>query len=171
MFGRSIIRLLVVLIVTLPSRLDAQGCGNITTGPFGHDAVYFNDPTNQQRVLFDLTLGGAINSVQYYGVEYVRSDSNASLAQSILYSGGFQPTTAGDRVGHGSSVLGVQCDANSVWITSGLLDFNQGASGGTPGYQVNAGNFVWDALASPLVSSTYARWVQNRRLTSVLLGA
>lgn len=160
---------LTVIAFAVAGHLYAAGekCTQTTTfsptSGVTHQAVYLNDPAGQQTAVFDLAWGGALVSLTYGGTQHVSATSTAGAIQPILRAGAYQPTQAGDDQNRGTPMIGVACSPHSLWLTSGLVEYQSGASHG-PSASYVYNNNQWNSftmLAAPYVVSTYAYFVPN----------
>ncbi len=147
---------------------------NFTMQPGEIDqAIVFNDPANEQTVLFDLTEGGAIVSLKYHDTEYIWGYNGGGLLQMAfhnrrndgLWEGDYNPTQAGDGTSM-SPVTGIGGNGkDSIVIITMMLDFNH-----NNGFYQHPFIAVWGgkidthiptSYFTPYTLETIARWVPN----------
>jgi len=141
-------------------------------------AVILRDPAHEQTVLFDVTAGGAIVSLEYRGIEHIWGNNAGAMLQMAIHNriafqgvgspqgGDYNPTQAGDEYSN-SPVTGVGCEGtSSVDIVTMLLDFNLNAS-----FYEHALIAVWGgrindgipaSYLTPFTLETRASWVRSR---------
>lgn len=141
-------------------------------------AVVLRDPAREQTVLFDITAGGAIVSLQYHGIEHIWGSNAGAMLQMAIHNriafqktgspqgGDYNPTQAGDEYSN-SPVTGVACDGtSSVDIVTMLLDFNLNASFYRHALIAVWGGRVNDGIPAsyftPFTLETQASWVRSR---------
>ena len=136
-------------------------------------AIVFEDPAGEQKVIFDTTEGGAIVSWKYRNVEHVWGYNGGGMLQMAFHNnmqtddwqGDYNPTQAGDGTSF-SPVTGIACDGKrSVDILSTLLDFAHN-QGGFPHpliavWNGRVNNIIPLSYSSPYTLETRAEWVKN----------
>lgn len=166
---------LALLLASFVASHQAHGaCGSTTFQPISkfipagttHNAYYLTDPAGEQRAVFDLLWGGALASLKQNGVERVWGHATGGMVQPAFHSFpnglDYNPTLAGDKSNKGSAVMGVQCiDANTLFIMSGTLDYNRGASQLIISKTVLNGAVVANSYATPYTVVTKATFVPN----------
>lgn len=152
----------------------SAACGATTFQPISrfvpsgttHNAYYLTDPTGEQRAVFDIVWGGALASLKQNGVERAWGHATGGMVQPAFHSfpngQDYNPTLAGDQSNKGSAVMGVRCvDANTLYLISGTLDYNRGASGFIISNTVLNGAVVPNSYATPYTVVTIATFVAN----------
>jgi hypothetical protein len=171
---KTYVRILVLLFLVVLARKAQAACGATTFQPISkfvpagttHNAYYLTDPFGEQRAVFDLLWGGAMASLKQNGVERVWGNGVGGMVQPAFHSlatgQDYNPTQAGNNGNIGSAVMGVRCiDANTLYIMSGTLDFNKGASGLIISNTVLNGAVVPNSYATPYTVVTIATFVPN----------
>jgi hypothetical protein len=161
-------------LVVFVSQEARAGCGATTFQPISqfvpagttHNAYFLTDPSGQQRAVFDLLWGGALASLKQSNIEKIWGHATGGMVQPAFHSlatgQDYNPTQAGDQNNKGSAVMGVRCiDANTLFIMSGTLDYNRGASGVIFGSTVLNGAVVSNSYATPYTVTTIATFVPN----------
>lgn len=127
------------------------------------------------KVGVNLDWGGAISEIIYQGKNFVNKHDTGRLIQVALFdtqdpseiydstdltwsTWGYNPTQAGDKYNHSSSILSYAISEDSIYTKTCPLEFNPDDKGGGPTNGVPSDVYVeqWVSLNGPIIQVDYS---------------